>query len=401
MRNFCRPIVPCVAIAIFLSTPACSSNEAARAIPGEGEGSLYVLATSVHTPDITTRYLTTVSSVDAGDLDLSNAVELPGGPVFAHNGAVFAATQSQSIVRFDVDEDGRLVEGLTMSVAGLGVEPSFGNYFASDERAFLLDSSSLRFVVWNPSTMEIITTLDVEDESLVDMEPYGDRFIELGDGRVLLPLWWSDWNREVIHPFASALLLLDTESLTVERFVEAPGCSGTNWGTRTENGDVWLVSDAWSWFFKWIDESVPASCGIRFTGTELAQGGSIDLGAKVGGRPAGYFGYAGDGLAYTVALHQEELSSESAEDLYSRFNDPAWYVYRLSLDDDAPGERVPGIDGASANYVVFDRLEDRFFVRRYDVNGQGRTTLFELPSTGAAQPVLTIPGELFSLERVL
>lgn len=384
------------AAALVLTTVGCSDSTAPT-VQTKPLDEVYVLGTHVATGDDATFYAVIVDKL-SGDVSLDRAIELEGSMVFGDDDAMFEGNiDEQSVTRWEIDVAGNVEPGETMGLSQLGFVPTIGVYFVSPEKAYMLDGSGLRFLVWNPKTMTIIDTIEFEDDKHGDSTPFADTFLRLDDQHLLVPLWWAVEEQEM-YPFASALVL-NTDEDRIERLVEQPGCSGTHWGAITESGNAWLASDAWSIFYNKLDENVPHSCALELDQDLDGTAKVLDLREKTGGRVAGHFGYAGDGVAYTMALEEDELSEDAMLDISAPFGEPAWHVWRFDLESDEPGEKVAGLEGAMGSYVLFDRVEERTFVRLYDPDS-GKTTLYELPESGAAKPKLKITGDLVSVAKV-
>jgi hypothetical protein len=368
---------------------------------GGGDGPLYAVVTGVESPDSYSVYLGVVPSLDDGVMDLDKAIEFPGyGRGYVGGGYVlFFSRETKTLSRFDLGSDGALAKTQELSFAGIGAAAGYAHYLASDERLYLPDFASLQFVTVNPSTMEIVSSSPIEGLGHEGFSADGENFLPLGDGRLVLPVWWSDWTNDRLHGRASALVILDpaTGSLSVERVEEVGGCAGTYWGFRTDAGHIYAASAKYTLYYHWLDPSMPHSCAVRMpAGSDNFDPSYVlDLHAIAGNRYAGNLTYAGGSRAYMVALDEDRLSEAAATDITLRLNERAWRVWQVDLDEEtaAPVAGIPYIDNAFPHYV-----DGQAYIRTHD---DGQQTLYRVNTSGVAAPGLRIPGNyVYTLGRI-
>jgi hypothetical protein len=147
-----RKVAPTLVTALGLASLGCSNSDGSQS-RSEPLDEIYVLGTHVSSGDDATFYAVIVDSLDK-DVDLEQAIEVNGQIVFGNDGAFFAGdNENLKITRYELDEAGNVSPSNVIGLLDLGFVPTIGVYFASPEKAYMLDGSGLRFLVWNPKTM--------------------------------------------------------------------------------------------------------------------------------------------------------------------------------------------------------------------------------------------------------
>lgn len=355
---------------------------------------IYATATSIPAGgDSSIMYISTVCGLD-GTFSRSSGIEVPGGGrLYVHEGTGSAFVHSferNDLARLEIGKDGKIVVGAKLSLTKYGKVFANVNYFVSAEKSILFDGGSGRAIVWNPRAM----TIEGDFALPVNAHPGFDdlnmwNFAELGGGRLMIPVWWVDWNNNRMWPKASALVV-DTLGNKVDGLVEKDGCPGAVYLIKAPSARI-FAADTWSLYFRWTDPAgkFPHSCAIRTPGTAADfEGEILDLQARTGGRATGNLALGDDGTAYTVAYYPEKGDVE--KDLFERFNtSDAWRIWRFRLEASTMGEEVQGIPGVGGN-VRFERFEGKLFALVEE--GKSGTAFYELSAAGPARRSLVVPG---------
>lgn len=294
-------------LALTCAATACGEKDAPAPAPTQGPS--YAVAFNVSAPDGTsTSYLSLRDTLELGRLDASDALELAGSPqLVAAQGALFVSNEERKTwTRYDV-QDGRLVEGATLSFANEGMGFLYMAEVVSPTRAFSWNEATLELVEWNPTTMTITRRHDLSGLQRPDfgLEWRGSAppLYREQDGVLFYYVAYTT-NRQT---YANALhvVLFDTrtgqwELLQDSRCGESAGFGG--W--VAENGDAYLFSDNFGTLAEIIAGIQRPACLLRVKAGErrIDPDYQLDLNALIGGRQAWGLYYAGNGRAYTAGL---------------------------------------------------------------------------------------------------
>lgn len=375
----------------------------------------YVVHTRLNAgDDLQLSYLATTSSIEAGArLDLDRAVELDApdigfaglvGTPYVYTGSCTEPT----ITRWEVASDGSLREGPQLSFAPLGladacIDSALGLY--SPQRAFYrpFQSAIPEIVVWNPTTMEIVGTIE-----LPGVEPEGELLpvvtLSTRSDRLFVTVFWeggfdADWTKFGDHV---RVLEIDPESLEVLSSSDEPRCNSLSWTSATSDETAYFSPYSYNTTIRSVlgDERGAQSCGLRIVppGSSFDQGYELDLSAIAGGRPAGDLVVLDDETAFLHVWHEELVSPLAAdgsnwEDVIGE-NGFLWYKWPLGA---STAERIP--EQTPGNFTVLVGVEDRKFVAHFS-DDFSSTTLEELDASGAITPALSGAGQIFEVVRV-
>jgi len=227
-----------VAALAMLLTSACSDSadpETPEARDGSVAGSPDIVAFwQVAVPDGRVNYVSLLSSLDAGTtVDTDAALEVPG---FARlfvpergRDVFIARDEDLAVQKYTIADDGSFIEGPGLSFQSLGTTYfSFQNVFVSATKAYYFDDSTNQVVVWNPDSMELITTIplpmvDRSEEGFIYAVPLPDQRLVRDDGTVLVPFGWANTDFDQFLE-STGLLVVDSETDEVVAFVEDERC---------------------------------------------------------------------------------------------------------------------------------------------------------------------------------
>ncbi|MEM9720059.1 MAG: hypothetical protein AAGA10_12450 [Bacteroidota bacterium] len=178
------------------------------------------------------------------EIDLSAAVELGGvSRVRTFNGKLYAFSgETFEVTRFGLDENNTPIEEDKFSLAGLGVSNiSSSIAFVSETRALYADIILRQFVIWDPTAMEIITSIPFPDE--IPQSPQADRPIVDFNGRIFLALAGLDFTTFQVTPGATVAIIDPVaETVTVATDETAPA---GNVGTLDAAGDYYFTANSY------------------------------------------------------------------------------------------------------------------------------------------------------------
>ena len=424
----------CVACAgaALLTALACSDGatvidqrvEPAVAEPAAGEGeereaamapsSVYAMTTHAFGPDTTTSYLVVLSSLDAGTvMNLDTAIELPDyanvAGIVGEPSVWLGYSASPIIERWDLDAAGRFQPGPRLSFANLGaatVSPDAQGTFISRELAAVPNQETGELIFWNPSTMEIVNSLDLEIPERNGVAPLVRSTVARPDGTLLLSYYYI--SAEGDFEDGAGIVIVDPSGPSVVARDEWMGCN-YNYARPAPDGTVYLTVSA-SWIQRrlvyetgpWLAE--PCLLRILPGATEFdRQFDPSTFSALTGGREiAGNLELLNDHQAFFVAWHDElrteELTVANFDDV--QFSTPAYKWYFWDMDtgrvSEVPGEAfaaLPQVNIVDGRVLYSDQRSAS------DDGGRGRVPFFELTVDGPT-PAFTGIGTTWYMLRI-
>ncbi|WP_437878758.1 hypothetical protein [Sorangium sp. So ce513] len=405
-------LLPCVAACGDDSSEGPGSGAASGGTGGGAGGTpntgpAYALTVQVFGPDggDTQSYITVTGSLDSDKpLSLDDGIEVQGralgvGP--DGGGAVFVTGDAApTVTRYDLQADGSLKEGDTISFQGKGLA-RIGEYgtqfhFVSETKAYFFDGPTAQVVVWNPKEMAV--TGDIPLESLV-IQDAGLSYsssppLRLGDDVIT----FAGWRLGSEVPSQAAVVIVDstTDQATV---VTDDRCGYVRDGVVGPDGLIYMATEAYGAAVHRLNpDNAAAPCMLRFDPEtrQFDPDFHVELNTLFDGDTAGsIFGGPG-GKAFLRVL--DESAYEIAADTHPRVlaSAPAWRWASVTLGDEPKAEVLDG--EPSGGSVLTVALGDRTFLLEFD--GQESTTLRELGDEGPGAAGVTAPGLAFSAVKL-
>jgi hypothetical protein len=395
-----------------LALCGCSEGADDRVGVSVPPGPAYIVSTSVSSGDDVQGFLVPVSSIAAGDtFGLDGAIEIPESTVSAPraDGVFYTAAMGEPrITRWQLGEDGRLVEGVSLSFGGLGVSRAdvSAELFYSDEKAYFHDDASRQIVIWNPRAMSIIGTipLDLDLPDAPALVPWLTLLVR--PDRVFAVASWeedfdADWSR-----FGDRVRIVSIDPATdsVVESVDEPRCNYLLWAFSATDGTAYFSPLS---YYAPIRSMLGAAagidnCSLRIVppATTFDAGYSVDLDALAGGRPTGSLFLVNDQVAFIRVWHSELVSllASDKSNWQDVLNEPGFQWWRWSIGSPA-AELIPGQTPAASEATGLYRIGDRKFIPRVNED-YSATTLDELDPAGELRPTLSGPGNIWGVARI-
>jgi hypothetical protein len=396
--------------AILLGVWSCDGSGA----PDPGvptDGPLFAVATTMFLPDGPSSFVSLVADPTANvQVSRAGALEVGGAAaLFGVDGrSVFAlgGSDSPTITRYEVRDDGRFIEGARMSLAGLGFGSAFKRSglvpFLSETKAYFLDDVTAQAVIWNPAEMTIVGSL-----SLAAAERTGWTF-ELGERAVgrdgLLFVGASQRGDDETDSGRAYVLVIDTATDTLVTIIEDDRCGNVEHVIPGGQGALYFGSGALAANMHALQRPAgyPAPCVLRINAGETRFDPSfvVRLPEQTAGRSTGRLVAGNGNEAYVLAFYPEELAEPlgPTSDIFAPWDATAWRWWRIRLDGSAPGEPVEGAPvGSAAGRIL--HAGGRDYINHVDAE-TGTSMLLVVDAAGGLAAGLRFPGLPYGLQKL-
>lgn len=341
------------------STPGDGDGDNPGGAPGDGDGDgpeldpIYAVTTQVYDGTDFTSYIVLTDSMEAGDLSLDEGIEIAGRSlgVGPNEGGVVFSTSGPEITRYDLNAEGQLEKGSTMSLLVAGLT-SIGEYqgqfqFVSEEKAYFFDGSTGQIIVWNPKEMTYTKSLSLsslifEDELLT----FGGAPLRVGDDIVAFPGWRSTDNTKIIPRAATVTVNTETDEVSI---VTDDTCGYVRDGILSDDGMIYMATEAFgSAVYHLNSANAPAPCLIRFDPTAGTFDDSFhtDLTTLFDGEVGGTLLIGPDNSAFILTLDDTDYAGPPVARVLA--SSPVWNWAHLNLSDTPSAELIdsdPDTDG--------------------------------------------------------
>jgi hypothetical protein len=400
--------ISCGALAALSWSCSDSSPQSAR----EHSDQLYAVFTRLESEEGETSYLATTNSLASeAKLDLADALEAPGASRFyaPPAGGYFAlgSNEDLTLTRYDIDAAGTPRLTATISFAQLGVTRlQHRAVFVSESKAYYIDNTQAQIVVFDPSAMEIVTTIRLPEqvgdgyEGNTTVLPYL-RF-PVVDGRLFIPVGWeNDTARTARH--ATGLVVFDTTTDEVVSYTETEACPAATELAFDDNGDVYFGTNVNYPFYFTPDEQTRIAsrpgCVLRIRAGEQAfdedyllrwvdlVDGGVAMGLTDGPEP---------GVGYVQVLDENVKPWAEIADEDTFWGEAAWRWWRVDLRNGTA--TLDDLIPASTPFMTAYEVDGKRYVARQTADSESE--LFELSSEGEHRSVLRIDGDLRGVARL-
>jgi hypothetical protein len=295
----------------------------------------------------------------SGDFDNSSAIEAPGNATFLTSGSDFfyGLAESPTWVRYST-EGGSFTETGRLSFANFGLTyMDFSNVIVDAETAVSVLTGPAVAVVWNPTTMSVVGTIDLS--SLVrDGYSLEAWTVAAHDGLVYVPGRWADWEGGSILQRMS-LTILDPKSLSVVAVAEDDRCGAGGQVTFDGRGYAYMMGDGRNQMMQVFaaarGEPVVPNCLLRIApgATDFEEDYFFEIPALTGGLDSMTEMQSAtrtDGIGFAMMEYPDRISPELEQVNFEHWDVPAYKMWRIVLGDTPTAEVV---DGANFSVVGF------------------------------------------------
>ena len=404
MNQFTRVLSIMLMIAFVFSS--CNNDDEGPApIVDDGEGPLFVVASTLLTSTAATTFINTTTSLERGtNLSISDSstivLDFQGEVLEGLEENVFftSSRDAPEITKWRVTENG-IVQEDVVSFLNFGLTFTFNtNKVVSETRAYYLDLFASRLIVWNPSTMETVGEIPFglgPEDGRIPVYPI---FLVTPDNSKLVlsvswinPVDWSNGGRVGVIEIDLA-----TEEVTFFEETRTKHIVNIN---ETPSGEIYYGPyDSWA--------------GVRVLGEEFGSGSillkalpgtgqpdpdfSLDLSALTGGRPAGNYFQVSEDRAFMKVFYEEEAGEFDGNVFDYIFGEKyKWWTWEVGSETATEVPDQPFVNSGIQNYFV----DGRRFISTTN-NDFTTSILTELSPTGEFVPTVTVIGLLAGVAQV-
>lgn len=295
---------------------------------------VYVVAKHVSTGDAWTTYLDAAVVDSLADLEsfdaLDNGLEIAGYVIpVVLNGAVYVPDAvAPTVTRYDLNDANELVKGDALSFAGEGLTYVSQSQISvvNDDKAYLFDAATQRALIWNPSTMELTgDSIDLFNDAMEGYDTwYWADAARLHGDKLLVP---ANYGKGEVEPFQeSDLVVIDTKTDKVSKFVADDRCQQIAVSLPMDNGDIYFFPNAGITEAAYTNTAAPRppTCALRVpAGEDEFDDSVLELGQLAGGdetQGGGAQGAFPDGRGgFYFAVVDEQRYADREENGYSYY----------------------------------------------------------------------------------
>lgn len=362
---------------------------------GSSASALYGLQTSISSSDNTSlSYFALLDNLDPQEVDLDTAREFSGSAdAWVWENELFIADgETNSIVKYTVDGK-NLVKGDAVSFMNEGVTyiGFWLNVFISPTKAYLVNSQTNEYVVWNPKTMEITGKVPMPEltvpTGMKSFPSYTDRSAAIRDGKLYHPFYYTD-DTYFKYTQNSSIAVYDVESDALLEVIEAP-CPGLDHVTQDDDGNLFFSA----WIYAPGAAAVldqPATCVAKIAKDENKATVAFTVKDITGGREGGVFRYTGDGKGILSVLHPDhETDGIDTGDASMVTFGARWhfYSYEFASNEATEIETIPWNAGAA-----YAGAADGKSYSLVPGDGYAKTNVWDVTTPSDPKELFEIPG---------
>ena len=404
-RTRCRLRLITLPLLSFTCLLGVGCDSSSDAEPADTESPLYAVGVTIFTPDseLGLAYLTNdISAVaraepsDGLPLGHGGVKALPGERAFVH-----VSFDQPTATRYDITEDGTVVEGATVSTLATGGSFLYAEAVSDSGKLWMTVFPQFRVLEIDPASMTIERELDLFSE--LD-KGYPNPLMGTGssvvrDNVLFMPVYHRNWNDVTALPITE-IVALDMATGDYEILVD----ESCPFGSPALAGDEIIVSGtdvfgASYGLYGREDFGRPCMRRIPAGQTSFDPSFIYDL-TLADGAPAAEVVPVSTSIAL-VRVFDWDLAPapDEVEDHFSYSYSDAWRWGRLLLDTPGAIEVLPG-GSPSFGRVDRFRVDGEPWSFNYTDASEGDSTLLRLTEDGPVEG-LTVTGYVNSIERIL
>jgi hypothetical protein len=291
-----------------------------------------------------------------GNFTNKNGVEAPGNATFLARGTDFfyGLAESPEWVRYSA-KDGKLKETGRLSFLQYGITyMDFANVIVDADTAVSVLTEPYLAVIWNPTTMEIVDTVDLsflrKDGLLLEAWT-----VVAHDGLVYIPAKWVNWDTPTVMQRVN-ITILDPKAKKIVAMAEDDRCGAGGRVTFDSKGYAYVMGDGRNQSMQVFaaasgKASVP-NCLLRIAPgqTDFEEDFFVQIPSLTGGLDSMTELEAASvdsGFGFTMMEYKSRIPEGTDEVNFAHWSIPAYKMWRITLGDTPKAEEVKG-----ANFSV-------------------------------------------------
>ena len=364
-----------------------------------------MVAVATRSPEGTNFYVGAYPELPA-EVDLATMLETPSGQNAAtFNGAIYVWSPDSGVyTRYAVDDQLRLSRNGAVSFVNEGGTGNVMTRFISPTRAYSMTRDNLRIIVWDPSEMTVLGSIDTSaalDPNYPEFD-YGEPVL-FGD-YVAWPILWYNYDDFDFKPTLEVILA--SASSNAPAFAVSDSRCGGGWSLFTDDqGDLYALGNAWFGFGHFFDRDPSRQlndCLLRIQrgSTSFDPDFYLDLNRAVD-TPAVYHTWRSTGRSVVAAVWDPQLDPRSLPTPDDYWTAPMQRkLVRIADEVSEPLEGIP----SSAVFSTLDyRLDGELYMLMSEgssgAEGDARSTLYRVREN-RAEPAITTTGDLWAIGRI-
>jgi hypothetical protein len=390
-------------------TPPPGDTPSETPLPDGGvvkKDALYSVGSIVQGPTSRTLYVQTIKTLDK-DLTNESAMEVSGNSRhWAYGGSVYIGmAEEPTVIKYTPDAAGKLQEVARVSFQAYGLAniPA-GIAFVDKNKAYLMAEAQYSVVVWDPTTMEIKSSIDLTalKRANYNVELWS---ATVGADKVYVPLRYVNFTAGDIAKQVG-VVILDTKTDTVTATLNDERCHGASQPAITDDGTVYVLADGRSYtaqvYARSASKPIPKNCVLRILPGQTTFDPSyfVEVPSIAGGKDvATALWYVSGGVGYAKMFYEDQVKPEMNTTGFAFWSNPIFKLWKFSLGSPLEAREV---QGAPFSYVAFGgaTIDGRLYIGEASDNG-GSSTVYELdPTTTQAVVKFKMQGFMRDLYRL-
>jgi hypothetical protein len=379
--------------------------------PGEASPSSepsYAIASTSFGPEGESSYVALVPSLGASTtIDYESVLPIAGGAsLFGQSQGHFfglGTAEEPTITRFDVGAEGVPIETGSLSLLAYGVANTWLDPglvpILSETKAYVIDSSQMQVIVWDPAAMRVTGSFPLEgvplpgfEKTLFEPDP------TLRDGQLLIVATHGQGDATAQ---VSTLIVLDVNEDRLVRVARDERCGGLWDSVLDSRGDLYLATGVWDAAQnRTLGATIStAPCLLRVNAgeTEFDPGYFVEMSSLAAGQTAGALVAGANDRAFIKVLDETGLGDIGADSFDEVWSGAHWRWWRLDLGSSAIAEPTGSLPPSAAASGVLT-VNGTAFVRNASADFS-QTTLLDMSGD---EPLgeLTLRGFPYGIVRV-
>jgi hypothetical protein len=391
--------------ALAFNALGCESGAQVLEATGSGTAPAVMVAVASRSPEGSNFYVGAYPDLPA-QLDLSEMIETPSGQnAAAFGGYIYIWSPESGIYsRYAVDDALHLSLAGNVSFMNLGGTGNVMTRFISPTRAYSMTRDNLQIIVWNPTDMTVLGSIDTSsalDPDYPDFD-YGEPVL-FGD-YVAWPILWSDDDNADYKPAVDVILASATSD--VPAFAISDRRCGGGWSLFVDDtGDLYALGNAYFGFAHFFDRD-PArhlhDCllRVRAGSIEFDPDFYVDLN-RVANTPAVYHTWQSNDRSVVAATWDPAIDPRELPSPDDYWSAPMQRTL-VRIDEDA-SEPISGIPASAVFSTLNYRLDGVLYMLMSEgtpgPTGGARSTLYRI-NESTAELALTTDGDIWSIGRI-